>query len=51
MEEGWRKHVGEGSCGGLSLSVMLTMVWEWHLPGLLPSVSETLEPYCLRKER
>lgn len=49
MEEGWRGRVGEGSWGGLSLSVMLTMVWEWRLPGLLPSLSDRLEPYRLRK--
>lgn len=51
MEEGWRGHVGEGSCGGLSVSVMLTMVWECRLPGLLPSLSDRHEPYCLRKQR
>ncbi|TNN76398.1 hypothetical protein EYF80_013263 [Liparis tanakae] len=43
-EEGRRsERVGDGSWGGLSLSAMLTMLWEWRLPGL-PSLSDRLEP-------
>ena len=43
-EDGCSRRVGEGSRGGLPLSVMLATVWEWRRPCLPPSLlSDRLE--------